>query len=224
MQRIVFLLVVAAYVRADVVPITFTFTGNVDNDPFGAFGAATFSGGYTFDANTPQVLNTPQSGGYAGQGGIFAMDVVFTGTNGGALDGVPFAADTLNITVNNDFPGPLDQYLVTGMSSVDSALTIELALNDFTGTAVSNTSLPLVPPNLANFASVRFALFAGTLDNPIEVEGSIGSLTCTSGCGATPVPEPAYAPLLGVGVGALIWFGRRKARSRVQDSPNARVA
>jgi hypothetical protein len=89
--------------------VQFDFAGTIDNDPFGVFGNATFQGQYTFDSNIAQVLNTPNSGGYAGSGGIYTMSVVFNGTVGGALDGIAFVADTLNITVNNDFPGPLDQ-------------------------------------------------------------------------------------------------------------------
>src|ERR1700674_1609871 len=96
-------------------PITFSFTGVVDNDPFGVFGSATFAGSYTFDSNIPQVLATPTSGGYADTGAGVDMRVAFTGSD--PLVVGPYIADTLNITVNNDFAGPLDEYLVTGGSS-----------------------------------------------------------------------------------------------------------
>jgi hypothetical protein len=76
----------------------------------------------------------------------------------------PYIADKLNITVNNNFPDPLDEYLVTGSSSTDSALAIELTRDDFSGMAFSNTSLPLTAPSLVAFTSVRFAFFDGTLD------------------------------------------------------------
>jgi hypothetical protein len=151
-----FLLGVGAAAAA---PITFAFSGTIDNDPFGVFGTAAFSASYTFDSATPQVLNTPSSGGYAGSGGIFAISASFTGTIGGTLDGLPFLGDTLNITVNNNFPGPLDEYLVTGTSSVDSALFIELRMDDSAGTAFSNTLLPLAAPSLASFSSSRFDLY-----------------------------------------------------------------
>jgi hypothetical protein len=198
-------------VTASADPITFTFTGAVDNDPFGVFGTASFTGSYTFASNTPQVLNTAQSGGYTGMGGIFAMTVSFTGTVGGALDGTPFSGDTVNITVNRNLPGPLDEYLVTGTSSTDSNLSIELTLDDNTGTAFSNTSLPLSPPSLASFTSRRFALFDGTPDNPVETEGALTTLTCASGCGAA-VPEPSYTTLLAAGIGALLWTRRRRSK------------
>ena len=60
--------------------IRFAFTGVVDNDPFGVFDNAAFAGSYTFDSTMSQVLATPNSGGYAGSGGSFNMNVSFTGT------------------------------------------------------------------------------------------------------------------------------------------------
>ena len=194
-------------------PVTFSFTGVIDNDPFGVFDNATFDGSYTFDSNIPQVLATPNSGGYADTGASVNMTVSFIGTLDPSVVG-PYTADTLNITVNNDFPGPLDEYLVTGTSSTDSLLSIEIRLDDFTGTAFSNTSLPLAPPNLAAFTSLGFALFDGTLENPIEAEGVLTSLQCTAGCNSTrTVPEPNAMLLLGVALGAL-GLARRRAAVR----------
>ena len=190
-------------------PITFSFTGAIDNDPFGVFDNATFDGSYSFDSSMTQVLNTANSGGYAGSGGISNMNVSFTGTLDPSVDG-PYIADTLNITVNNNFPGPLDEYLVTGTSGTDSMMSIEIRLDDFSGTAFSNTSLPLTPPSLAAFTSVRFALFDGTLDNPIEAEGVLRTLHCTAGCGRS-VPEPNAMLLFGVALGALGLVRRRVA-------------
>jgi PEP-CTERM motif len=192
-------------------PIIIAFVGVIDNDPFGVFDNTTFAGNYTFDSVMPQVLATPNSGGYAGSGGVFNMNVAFTGTLDPSVDG-PYIADTLNIAVNNNFPGPLDEYLVTGTSSTESFLSIEIRLDDLTGTAFSNTSLPLTGPNLAAFASVRFALFDGTLDNLIEAEGALRSLQCTMGCGRT-VPEPNPMLLFGVALAAL-WLARRRAAVR----------
>ena len=194
-------------------PITFTYSGAVTSDPFGVFGNATFTGQYTFDSNTTQVLDTANSGGYAGSGGIFAMSVVFTGTVGGALDGVPFNGDTLNLTVNNDFPGPLDQYLVTGTSSTDPNLSIELTLSDFTGTAFGNTLLPLSAPNLANFTSAEFALFGGTVDDPIEAEGV---LTTLAG-GTASVPEPSDVALFWPGLAMLACLFRQRLTRLKRD-------
>ena len=191
-------------------PIQFTFAGVINNDPFGVFGGATFTGSFTFDSAMTQVLNTPQSGGYAGSGGIFNMTVSFAGALDPAVNG-PYVADTLNITVNNDFPGPLDQFLVTGTSSTDSMLFILLTFQDFTGTAFNSTALPLVPPSLLGFTSLQFTLFDGTLDNPVEGAGSVTSLVCAAGCA---VPEPPTLLLLLGALGALALFGRRPSRSR----------
>ena len=189
-------------------PITIGFTGQVTNDPFGVFDSATFAGIYTYDSNTTQVLSTTNSGGYEGSGGIFSMSVQFTGTVGGTLDGVLFSADTVNITINNDFPGPLDQYLVTGTSTTDSLLSIGLRLEDFTGLVFGSTALPTTAPNPASFDLLTFALFAGTVDDPIEAEGELSSLVCVSGC---TVPEPATTTLLAVALG--VWAYRRRTVS-----------
>jgi hypothetical protein len=192
-------------------PITFTFSGAIDNDPFGVFDSATFAGTYTFDSTMTQVLSTPTSGGYAGSGGVFNMNVAFTGTLDPSVAG-PYNADALNITVNNNFPGPLDEYLVTGTSSTDPMLSIEIRLDDFTATALSNTSLPLTAPSLAAFTSVRFALFAGDVNNPIEAEGVLRTLQCGAAC-ISGVPEPGALQLFGVALGAF-GFARRRAKAR----------
>jgi hypothetical protein len=128
------------------------------------------------------------------------MTLVFSETAGGTLDGVPFTADTLHITVNTGFPRPLDQYLVTGTSSTDPNLTTELTLDDFTGTALSSTQLPLTAPNLAAFMSADFAPFDGTADNPIEAEGSLTSLASAASASA---PEPSSLILLAAGFASL---------------------
>lgn len=193
--------------QADI--ITFTFGGAIDNDPFGVFGGATFTGSFTFDSGMTQVLNTPESAGYAGSGGIFNMTVSFAGALDPAVSG-PYVADTLNITVNNDFPGPLDQFLVTGTSSIDSMLFILLTFEDFTGTAFNSTALPLVPPSLLAFTSLQFTLFGGTLDSPVEGAGSVTSLICTAGC---VVPEPPTPLLFLIALGALALVGRGASRS-----------
>src|ERR1700712_1115620 len=68
-------------------PITFTFAGSIDNDPFGTFDSASFIGSYTFDSNIPLVLTTPTSGGYADSGASVNMSVSFTGTFDPAVAG-----------------------------------------------------------------------------------------------------------------------------------------
>jgi len=206
---------------AETRPITFAFTRAVDNDPFGVFGGASFAGTYTFDSTMPQVLATSNSGGYAGTGPLFSMSVAFAAALDPSVSG-PYTADSLNITVNRNFPGPLDEYLVTGRSSNDGGLSIELTLDDFTATAFASTVLPLLPPSLSAFASPRFALFGGTLDNPIEAEGVLRTLRCTSGCAAI-VAEPDPMLLFAAAMCALALVRRRgrPARSSI-GLPTAR--
>lgn len=190
-------------------PITFVFAGVVDNDPFGAFDNASFSGTFTFESNMPQVLSTSNSGGFSGTGGVYSTNLAFSGTLDPLVAG-PYIADTLNITVNNNFPGSLDEYLVTASSSLNSNLSIEIRLDDFTGTAFSSTSLPLSAPSLAAFNSRRFALFDGTLDSPIEAEGVLRNLQCSVGC--MTVPEPSNMLLLSIALGAMRRQRRRPAK------------
>jgi hypothetical protein len=190
-------------------PIQVNFAGTVNNDPYGVFGNAAFTGQYTFDSNMAQVLNTPNAAGYAGAGGVFSMAVMFTGTVGGALDGMRFTADALNITVENDFPGPLDEYLVTGTSSADSNLTIEITLSDFTGTAFSNTQLPLVAPNPADFSAADFALFDGDADNPMEADGTLNSAPAVPSA-----PEPSSLALCSLAFAVVAGLARRTTLPR----------
>jgi hypothetical protein len=199
---LVALLTALAIGAAQATPLTFSFSGTVDNDPFGVFGSATFDGVYTFDSGIPEVLSTPNSRGFADTGSAVSMTVSFTGTLDPSIAG-PYVADTLNISVNNDFPGPLDQYLVTGTSSIDNLLAIELTLDDFTGTAFSTLALPLTPPSLSAFTSVRFALFDGALDNPVEAEGALRTLECVAGCRVVLLPEPCTLLVLVAALGAL---------------------
>ena len=68
--RLLALFAFAVLPAAHAAPITFSFAGVVDNDPFGVYndpsnGPATVSGTYFFNATIPMVLSTPNSGGYA---------------------------------------------------------------------------------------------------------------------------------------------------------------
>jgi hypothetical protein len=93
---------------------------------------------------------------------------------------------------------------VTGTSTLDPNLSIEIALSDFTGTVFSNTLLPLSQPNPGNFTVANFALFGGSVDNPIEAEGTLNPST------ATPEPTNLAPTVTGISLLA-VWFRRRLA-------------
>jgi hypothetical protein len=101
---------------------------------------------------------------------------------------------------------------VTGSSSVDPFLSIQITLSDPSGTAFSNTLLPLTPPNVSAFVQppFSFALFDTVAGNQIEAEGVLDSLQCTAGCSSNPAPEPNVLALLSVALGALAFSRRRE--------------
>ena len=208
MHRLLAILSFVAIVGAvDAAPITFSFEGVVDDDPFALFNdpfgsPATVVGTYTFDSAMPQVLATANSGGYADAAPNAGMTMLFANTFDASVVG-PYIANQLNITVNNDFPGPLDQYLVTGTSSTNSFLSLELTLEDFTGTALLTTALPLAPPSLGAFASPRFSFATFDGNNDVQAGGVLTSLVCVAGCTNT-VPEPSTAWLLLAAIALLL--------------------
>ena len=104
-----------------------------------------------------------------------------------------------------------DGSTIYSMSPALSASGIHVIGELPAGTEIPMLNMPngQMAPNLAAFTSVRFALFDGTLDNPIEAEGVLRTLQCTAGCGRA-VPEPNAMLLIGVALGAL-GLARRRA-------------
>jgi PEP-CTERM motif len=195
-------------------PVTFGFSGTVfqatfdPDDPFaGAVGfGSIFSGHYTFDSTAPDGASDSQTGSYASAGAPFGMTVDFGG-------GTSFtAADLLNVGVANDFAGPVDQYTVLATTNAGD-LTLELFFEDATATVFGSDALPVTPPSLAAFWWSQFSLIGDVSGNHVEIQGAVDSLSCQSGCGPSPVPEPGAIVLLGTAVAALAVWRQRPGAS-----------
>jgi hypothetical protein len=179
---------------AQAIPITFSFTGGVTNDPFGLSSlGAPISGNYTFESTAVDAIPAANTGSYTSIGPGFGFNAT--------VDGNPFSVSgSLNVSVLNSL---IDQYLVT---ATDGTLTLELFFQDNTGTALASDALPLTPPPLAAFAIREFRLFAPDA----EFTGSVDTLVCSAGCNGTggTIPEPGTLWLLGASLAALLVWRR----------------
>jgi hypothetical protein len=117
----------------------------------------------------------------------------------------------LNIGILNTF---VDQYTVLATSS---GLTLDLFFQDNTGAAFSSDGLPLSPPALAAFAQREFHLDQTDIaGDETQVDGTITSLTCGSGCSASTVPEPSSGVL--VFIGSTLCAGWQLTRGRISSA------
>lgn len=177
--------------KADAEEITFAFEGEITliNDPtsplLGTFSPGqTISGSYTFESTTPDAQpENPETGNY--QGALTAL--TFTVKDGSTVIYTGVLSAGINRIEVNDSPQPQDRYLVIGSALGDPdpvsgfnlsffALTL---FNNINGTAITDIALPLTPPVLLNFPSVKFVLEFGTPSTPEgpQVQGNVTSLT-----------------------------------------------
>ena len=199
--------------QAHAAPVTFNFTGTVDFffvDPFDPFGGAidfgtSFEGTYTFESTTPDAIPSGNVGSYSNFGAPFGMDLVV----GPGLLNVS-ANEFLNIGVANDIGFGEDFYTVLAQEGIpggpDEFVSMEMFLDDPTGTAFAGDDLPLVPPDLGLFPFASFFLdgvqIIGGTAFQFQLQGTIDTLTVS-------VSEPATGALLAICLAALPVFRRR---------------
>jgi len=211
-------LIAAEFAQAN--PVAFAFTGHItvisSLDPFDPFpdpisddaaAPSTFAGIFTFDSAAADAIPDPQTGNYASNGGPFGFTL--------SLGGLTFNFGGVNIGILNDFVTffpvqTYDEYLAsyseTPTDTNPTGVQLQIALNDFTGTAFTNDALPLAPPMLSAFSNSIYPAqfwFTDTINgNQVELFGSLDSLTT--------VPEPGTLFLLSPG----IWLLVRRRQSR----------
>lgn len=199
---------------ADAAPITFNFTGTVTQmnvDPEGPIpGDATFgtpfSGSYTFESTSVDLIAQPGSGSYTSpQGPPSRFVVEIGGSNSGTNN-------FLNIGVVDGASS--DFYSVTACGDVAcSFFSLELLFQDLDGTAFASDALPLDAPPFAAFELAAFAFRFDIQQRQVEILGQVTSLTCVDGCAPTPeptpVPEPATVVMCATGLIASVFRRRR---------------
>jgi hypothetical protein len=182
--------------------VTFDFFGTVSqvpvDDVFGDIADGTaFSGTFSFDTSTPDLLpGDPSTGSYSI--GAPADMTVQIGSH------MFNASDSLFIGVLNSF---VDQYSVLA-GGLFGDLTLELFLQDSSGTAFASDALPLSPPPLDSFAQKDFHLDAMVSGGELQVDGQLTALT-----GQT-VPEPSTHGLIVAGALILFLLSKRFGASR----------
>jgi hypothetical protein len=193
--------------------ITFRFTGTVTSVPVDEIGigidfGTAIEGSYTFESTAADLIAGGSSASYQMAGPPYGLTV--------DIGGILFeTSDSLAINLFDAF---VDQYGVLACSSDLScagALSIEIFLQDNSGTAFGSDLLPLTPPDLPSFAVRDFHLSTPDASLPqLQIDGTIETLVCSAGC-VVPAPEPGVLVLVGTGVLALAGFHRRmRTRTR----------
>lgn len=198
--------VLALWFAADSVsaaPVTFVVRGevaSVDSDArVQSFSGSTFVARYTFESTQPGGHLIPGLGGYVG-----TSQISFS-------NGFSWSDNDTHIRVFNDFGGTLDGYDVLPTEIKPSGLPgltfnggFLITLRDFTQTALQNTDLLLLPPDLDDFSD-RSGLINFT--DPVAHTNVNVVLSITS----IDLPEPSSIVLLGIGLGFVL---PRLSRSR----------
>jgi len=176
--------------------ITFNFIGTVGQVPIDDFGTGiqsgdAITGSFTFDSSVPDAIPDPTSGSYTSTGPAFGMTLTI------GPSALMFSeSGSLNVGILDTF---VDQYTVNATAAT---LALSFIFQDNSATAFSGDGLPLSPPLLTDFSQRDFHLDQTDIGgNETQVDGTIESLTCGSGCSATP--ESSSAVLLFSGLSLL---------------------
>ena len=178
-------------------PVTLQFFGTLTQVPiddlYGDIAAGSpFSGSFTFETAAADLVPADlATGSYTSSGAPFGMTV--------NLGGRVFSAqDSLNIGIINSF---VDQYTVLALRT-DGSLTLELFLQDNSGTGFSSDALPSSLPS-SPFTVRDFHLHEVTAAGEFQADGHLDTVPS-----ATPIPEPASGSLLLTGAGLLMATNR----------------
>ena len=187
--------------------VTFTYAGTIQSvsalDPASPFPdpvdfGTPFNGTYTFDDSAPNTAPDPTtSGSYASPLGTLTLN----------LAGLSFTFTGISIGLNH-IPGFFDFYsVVFAESATDdnpTGIQLSLSLQDFSGTALGSTALPLLPPSLSLFDTSNAFFFTDTIDgNQVELGGSLDAL-------AIPEPPAPIVPVIAAALAAS-WLRRRRS-------------
>lgn len=189
-------------------PVTYAFTGFVDDDE-AARGYSGFAGSFIFDSAATDAIADPGTAAYVHAGAPWGITWAF---DGGAAFTV---SDSFNVLVSNDLLG-MDQW---GLLAQDALQSFSMTFLDLTGLVFASDELPLPAGGLTLVAfdtsTLRWETGAGAL------QGHMATLACTSGCVAgpggggepppRPLPEPSTLPLAGLSLGLVLRRQLRRA-------------
>jgi hypothetical protein len=175
---------------ARAVPLTFQYLGSITQVPIDDLYGDIPDGSpvqfsYTFDSAALDQIPDGSSASYVSSGMPFMMTLT--------LPGHIFSADSVQIGVFNSL---VDQYTVYA-TGAGGNLTIELFLQDNSGTLFANDNLPLTAPSLAAFTIKDFHFREVDADGrETQFDGQLS--------GIAEVPEPCTWVVLLSGIGVLI--------------------
>lgn len=225
MKRLVFMLTVVLSCALSLTlakqadAYTFDFSGNVTQlyDNFNELGGAinvgdTMVGSFSYDLGAPDT-NFPSIivGDYWHYSIPYGITV---NINGNTFQTDPSNVSFLAETVN-DYPyciscaiTPSDHFVLRSYNNINAS-HISWQLDDFTGTAISDTNLP-TSFNLSAWTQI----FALSIENPNGSSAMIRGVVTSIQPATSSVPEPSTILLLGSGLAGFAGIGIMKRRKK----------